>query len=196
MGSFISRLAVQVKISTPFVSSDVAMVSKENGVSMCSVAACCPTTGCPFLVHSSRGMGCAITEQLSVMVGGVLGSSRTICWTEGLMVMVMSRRTAAGEGRSRQLCYRYTFNCQLLNTTNTHQQQQTTRQQHNNTIVNISVWLYYTRSFPHSHPSCQVKGLTVDIQVAGLHNGGGRLVVHGNQTLVNTGISFLYICYA
>jgi len=97
MGSFISRLAVQLNISTPFVSSDVAMVSRENGVSMCPVAACCPTTVCPFLVHSSRGMGCAITEQLSVMLGGVLGSSRIICWTEGSMVMVMSRRTAVGE---------------------------------------------------------------------------------------------------
>ena len=89
-----SRVAVQLNVSTPFTRSDVFTVSREKGVSMKSVAACCPTTGCPFLVHSSRGMGCAITEQLRVMVGGVSGRPRVICEVGGSIAM--SRRATEG----------------------------------------------------------------------------------------------------
>ena len=90
-----SRVAVQLNVSTPFTRSDVFTVSSEKEVSMNPVAACCPTTGCPFMVHSNCGMGCATTEQLRVMVGGVLGRPRMICEVGGLMFMF---RTAAGSG--------------------------------------------------------------------------------------------------
>ena len=93
-----SRVAVQLNVSTPFTRSDVFTVSSEKEVSMKPVAACCPTTGCPFMVHSSRGMGCATTEQLRVIVGGVLGRPRMICEVGGLMFMF---RRAAGSGEER-----------------------------------------------------------------------------------------------
>ena len=86
-----SRVAVQLNVSTPFTRSDVFTVSSEKGVSMKPVAACCPTTGCPFMVHSSRGMGCATTEQLRVMVEGVSGRPRVI---SSVGAIFMSRRTA------------------------------------------------------------------------------------------------------
>ena len=91
-----SRVAVQLNVSTPFTRSDVFTVSSEKEVSMKPVAACCPTTGCPFMVHSSRGMGCATTEQLRVMVGGVSGRLRIICEVGGSIAM--SRR-AIGSGK-------------------------------------------------------------------------------------------------
>ena len=78
-----SRVAVQLNVSTPFTRSDVFTVSREKEVSMKPVAACCPTTGCPFMVHSSCGMGCATTEQLRVMVGGVSERPRVICEVGG-----------------------------------------------------------------------------------------------------------------
>ena len=82
-----SRVAVQLNVSTPFTRSDVLTVSSEKGVSINPVAACCPTTGWPFMVHSSRGMGCATTEQLRVMVGGVSGRLRVICEVGGSIAM-------------------------------------------------------------------------------------------------------------
>ena len=91
-----SRVAVHLNISTPFTRSEVFTVSREKEVSMKPVAACCPTTGCPFLVHSSRGMGCATTEQLRIMVGGVSGRARVIC--EVGESIAMSRRAAGGGG--------------------------------------------------------------------------------------------------
>ena len=92
-----SRVAVQLNASTPFTRSDVFTVSSEKEVSMKPVAACCPTTGCPFMVHSSSGMGCATTEQLRVMVGGVSGRPRL---TTGVgESMLMSRRATEGGGR-------------------------------------------------------------------------------------------------
>ena len=91
-----SRVAVQWNVSTPFTRSDVFTVSSEKGVSMKPVASCCPTTGCPFMVHSSHGMGCATTEQLRVIVGGVSGRPRIISWVGGSMLM--SRRAAKGRG--------------------------------------------------------------------------------------------------
>ena len=78
-----SRVAVQLNVSTPFTRSDVSTVSREKEVSMKPVASCCPTTGRPFMVHSSCGMGCATTEQLRVMVGGVSGRPRVICEVGG-----------------------------------------------------------------------------------------------------------------
>ena len=90
-----SRVAVQLNVSTPFTRSDVFTVSSEKEVSMKPVAACCPTTGCPFMVHSSRGMGCATTEQLRVMVGGVLGRPRMIC--EVVTSTFTSRKAAGNE---------------------------------------------------------------------------------------------------
>ena len=92
-----SRMAVQLNVSTPFTRSDVFTVSSEKEVSMKPVAACCPTMGCPFMVHSSCGMGCANTEQLRVMVGGVLGRPRVIC--EVGRSIATSRRAAEGRGR-------------------------------------------------------------------------------------------------
>ena len=89
-----SKVAVQLNVSTPFTRSDVFTVSREKGASMKSVAACCPTTGCPFLVHSSRGIECATTEQLRVMVGGVSGRLRVIC--EVGESIAMSRRAVGG----------------------------------------------------------------------------------------------------
>ena len=91
-----SRVAVHLNVSTPFTRSDVFTMSREKEVSMKPVATCCPTTGCLFMVHSSRGMGCATTEQLRVMVGGVSGSSRprVICEVGGSIAM--SRRAAGG----------------------------------------------------------------------------------------------------
>ena len=89
-----SRVAVQLNVSTPFTRSDVFTMSREREVSMKPVAACCPTMGCPFLVHSSRGMGCATTEQLRMMVGGVSGRPRMIC--EVGESIAMSRRAAGG----------------------------------------------------------------------------------------------------
>ena len=91
-----SRVPVQLNVSTPFTRSEVFTVSREKGVSMKPVAACCPTTGCPFLVHSSCGMGCATSEQLRVMVGGVSGRPRM---TGGVGESIfMSRRAAGGGG--------------------------------------------------------------------------------------------------
>ena len=96
-----SRVAVQLNVSTPFTRSDVFTVSREKEVSMNPVAACCPTTGCPFMVHSNCGMGCATTEQLRVMVEGVSGRPRVICEVGGSMLM--PRRTAgSGEEGVRQ----------------------------------------------------------------------------------------------
>ena len=95
-----SRVAVQLNVSTPFTRSEVFTVSREKEVSMKPVAACCPTTGCPFLVHSSRGMGCATTEQLRVMVEGVLGRLRVICKVGGSIAM--SRRAVQGGGGGRR----------------------------------------------------------------------------------------------
>ena len=89
-----SRVAVHLNISTPFTRSEVFTVSREKEVSMKPVAACCPTTGCPFMVHSSHGMGCAITEQLRAMVGGVSGRLRVIC--EVGESIAMSWRAAEG----------------------------------------------------------------------------------------------------
>ena len=91
-----SRVAVQLNVSTPFTRSDVFTVSSEKEVSMKPVAACCPTTGWPFMVHSSRGIGCATTEQLRVMVGGVSGRPRVISWVGE--ATFMSRRAAGGGG--------------------------------------------------------------------------------------------------
>ena len=91
-----SRVAVQLNVSTPFTRSDVFTVSSEKEVSMNPVAACCPTTGWPFMVHFSRGIGCATTEQLRVMVGGVSGRLRVISWVGE--ATFMSRRAAGGGG--------------------------------------------------------------------------------------------------
>ena len=97
---FKSRVAVQLNVSTPFTRSDVFTVSSEKEVSMKPVAACCPTMGCPFMVHSSCGMGCATTEQLRVIVGGVLGRPRVICEVGGSTAM--SRRAAGSEEEARE----------------------------------------------------------------------------------------------
>ena len=85
-----------MNVATPFTRSDVFTVSSEKEVSMKPVAACCPTTGCSFMVHSSRGIGCATTEQLRVMVGGVSGRLRMISWVGE--ATFMSRRAAGGGG--------------------------------------------------------------------------------------------------
>ena len=93
-----SRVAVQLNVSTPFTRSNVFTVSSEKEVAMNPVAACCPTTGWPFMVHSSRGMGCATTEQLRVMVGGVSGRPRM---TTGVGESMLMSRRAAGEWGGR-----------------------------------------------------------------------------------------------
>ena len=93
-----SRVAVQLNVSTPFTRSDVFTVSSEKEVSMKPVAACCPTTGCPFMVHSSRGIGCATTEQLRVMVGGVSGRPRVISWVGEATFML--RRSGGGRSET------------------------------------------------------------------------------------------------
>ena len=93
-----SRVAVQLNVSTPFTRSDVFTVSREKEVSMKPVAACCPTTGWPFMVHSSCGIGCATTEQLRVMVGGVSGRPRVISWVGE--ATFMSRRSGGGRSET------------------------------------------------------------------------------------------------